>query len=728
MQALWSRAGQAHRCGCRVCESVVSSLGRRVTTAARPRKVTFVDIFTACYSSMLATAAIVDAVRKEDRRQEMDRQLEETRRELAQLQIRNLEASQTTSSTGSTQNEVTLPQMDQLWGAIKSLYTNRPYMKEIYNPATIRIDEFLNKIHTEQYECPDEATRNALRRTDYNHLEECIIREETDAAIRQRTPLNPNQLHNAGRTLSHLVQQLLKRADAHDKSNSPSPSFDEAIQLANEKTSFRYLVENDPERVIRNRIDLNSRLRKVVGSTLSLKEKVGRVCYNLMVSAYPADMHTYNTLIVAFDKHGYKYLSEPVVNSFYYYRRLRPTPSTFVAILNHYKTSGNYGRFLRSLASLAGLDGETGAKLRRRLADETSSERRKSSKIQTWTQTGDYFWEHAPLDKPLVEAAIQGLLHMKLFDQAAEFFVSCMKAKVVLGTHVIRQLFDECIVALDWRSAVRLIQGFTDCSSTWPSMLLGRDQDTSYLIGRIRVLLDLAGLRSVSGEVPRSTLDNLSISSHNFYQFLRDLTTADSTSQIEMPEPSAQTRDSALDPVSASKRRLLQIEALWKEQDSVGKMTRSIESKLLYPEFSSAFRMSMAFHIGNAVADQTVELNGEMMEIMSQLPLSERVERGFAECKTFQNSSNSRAEGGNIVEEMQELSRDIPAEEQDKEEVGMLLREEELDMLSAQNAITFKRMKANAAERKPLRARPMRLTAWPVADQQVGYLQNASFG
>src|SRR6478735_10718358 len=134
MQALWSRAGQAHRCGCRACETVVSSRGRRVTTAARPRKVTFADIFTACYSSMFATAAIVDAVRKEDRRQELDRQLEETRRELAQLQLRNLEASQTTNGIDSAQNEVTLHQMDHLWGAIKSLYTNRPYMKEIYNP------------------------------------------------------------------------------------------------------------------------------------------------------------------------------------------------------------------------------------------------------------------------------------------------------------------------------------------------------------------------------------------------------------------------------------------------------------------------------------------------------------------------------------------------------------------------------------------------------------------
>jgi hypothetical protein len=136
--------------------------------------------------------------------------------------------------------------------------------------------------------------------------------------------------------------------------------------------------------------------------------------------------------------------------------------------------------------------------------------------------------------------------------------------------------------------------------------------------------------------------------------------------------------------------------------------------------------MSMAFHIGNAAADQTVELDGEIMEVMSQLPLSERVERGITECKSFQGSNNSRAESGNIIEEVQELRRDTP-EEQGKAEAGRFLRDEGLDIISAHKATTVKRMNANAAERT-LRARPMRLTAWPVTEQQVGYLQRASFG
>ncbi|KAI1059204.1 hypothetical protein LB507_003550 [Fusarium sp. FIESC RH6] len=723
MQALWSRAGQAHRCGCRACETVVSTLGRRVTTAARPRKVTFADIFTACYSSMFATAAIVDAVQKEDRRQELDRQLEETRRELAQLKLRNLEASQRTTDNDSAHDDISLGQMNHLWESIKEIYTNRPFMKEIDKPATIRIDEFLNRVHIEQYERPDQETMDAYRRTDYDRLEQAIVREETDDSIPHRRPMNSKQLHNAGRTLNHLIQQLLKRANSHDKSGSPCPSFDEAVELANKSPSDKYLVESNIEMMKKNRVKLNHGLREVVGSpTLSLKEKVGRVCYNLLVSAYPADMHTYNTLIVAFDKQGYKYLSESVVNSFYYYRRLRPTPSTFVAILNHYKNSGNHGQFLRSLACVAGLDGETGAKLRRRLADSYEPSRAGRNKVQTWTQTGDYFWEHAPLDKPLIEATIQGLLHFKLFDQAASFFVSCMRARVTLSTQVIKQLFDECIVALDWRSAVRLIQGFAECVKTWPSMLLGRDQDTAYLISRVHVLLDITGLRGSGGEVSVSALDNLSISNPGFRRFLSDLAAASSTSQLE-------TQDSTTSLTSFSGRRLLQIEALWKEQDLVAKTTRSIESKLLYPDFSQDFRESMASHIGNTAVNNVVELNGEIMDLFSRLPRSAQAEQAITECKMFEDTSHLRfgstvVEGGDSVVEKMQTSRRTMTNEQ-VGETSVLLQEDGPDMLSKRKTIAVKRV--NAAERK-LRATPTRLTAWPVTDQHAGYLERASFG
>ncbi|KAM5342987.1 hypothetical protein ACJ41O_013953 [Fusarium nematophilum] len=731
MQSLWSRAGQAHRCGCRVCETAVSALGRRVTTAAaRPRKVTFAEIFTACYSSVFATAAVVDAVRKEDRKQELERQLEETRRELAELQmLRTLETNRITPTLDADQGELSLNQMDHLWQTLKDIYTNRPYMKEISKPVTLRVSEFLGRLQADHYKCPDEATMLALRQTDYERLERAIMDEEIDRRLPHREPLTRQHLHNDSRTIIHLVTQLLDRADAHDKSTAPSPSYDEARQLVSARSPPFTFTTIDPARARKNRITLNRRLREVVDSPeLGLKEKVGRVCYNLLVSAYPADMHTYNTLIVAFDKHGHKYLSEPLVNSFFYYRRLRPTPSTFVAVLNHYKTSNNHGKFLRALACITGLDAETGAKLGRRHVDDVIHmvpAGRRQTRDKGSTRTGDWIWEHAPLDKPLVEAVINGLLHFKLFDQAAAFFVSCMKAKVVLSTSTIKQLFDECILALDWKAAVRLIQGFTDCPNTWPTMLLNRNRATSYLISRLRVLLDLCGLRSSGELVSKSTLDNLAISSERFSRFQKALARADATSQLWLESSANESLHSTHDLISSSKSRLLQIEGLWKEQALVGRTTRSIESKLLGADFGRQFRASMALHVGNTATEQTLELNGELIDVLSQLPASKLVHETLVECQRFQ-SAVELASPSDAVEK-QAVSPVQPRKEEDVEEEAQVLF---ADQKPAETVLPEPRILA--AERigrapRGLKARPRRLITWPVPDERPAYLEQGQW-
>ncbi|RSL90696.1 hypothetical protein CDV31_015630 [Fusarium ambrosium] len=709
MQTLWSRAGQAHRCGCRVCETAISALGRRVTTASRPPKVTFADIFTACYSSMFATAAIVDAVKKEDRKQELDRQLEETRQELADLQmLRTRETKRITANLAAENEEASLSQMDVLWKALKDIYTDRPYMKEIDKPVTIRVSEFLNRLQTDHYKCPDEATMLALRQTDYESLEKAVKDEEIDQSLPRRTALTLRQLHNDSRTIVQLVTQLLDRAAAHDKSKSPSPSFHEARQMACEGVSYTF-DSIDPTGARKNRIKLNRRLREVVESPkLGLKEKVGRVCYNLLVSAYLPDMHTYNTLIVAFDKHGHKYISEAFVNSFFYYRRIMPTPSTFVAILNHYKNSQNHGRFLRALACITGLDPETGAKLRRRHVDDLTSIKAQTMKDRTSTRSGDWIWERAPLDKPLIEAVISGLLHFKLFDQAALFFVSCMKANVELGTNTIKQLFDECILALDWKAAVRLIQGFTNCPNTWQSMLMNRNENTTYLISRLHVLLDLVGLRISGDQVPESTLDNLSISTPGFHRFLDALAKVDSTSQLQLKGSTTQL-------VHSSESRLLQIEAIWKEQAFVTNTTRSIESKLLYPDFRPQFRESMALHIGNTAVKQTLELNQELIDILSQMPISSRVLEALIMCEGLVSGDKRRPK-----KEKKQLKRGARA--QLREERAAIVLPEPIAMSAGRTIRTTGQFGP-----VQMRARPRRLITWPVPDQRPAYLEQGQW-
>lgn len=618
MQSLWARAGQAHRCGCRACSTAVGAVGRRATGAAGRRKATFAEIFTACYSSVFATAAIVDAVRKDDRRKELDRQLEEARRELSELQERG--ASPSSSKSEANPTNLSIQQMDTLWKSLKTIYRNRPFMKEIDKPATITASELVDGLKHEYYNVAGQPSLNALRKTDYEQLERAILAEEGDSQISFRESQNQAQLLRESLSIEHLVRQLLNRAELFDEGATASPSFDEARGLAAKgypKFSFRSI---DQDKAAKNTSALNSQIRSLVDTKdLSLKEKIGRVCYNLLISAHPPDMHTYNTLIVAFDKSGQHAFSDALVYSFFHGRLLKPTPSTFTAILNHYKATNNHGQFLRALACLTGLDGKTGGKIRRRHVSDIEhwGMQKWASNSKLRTCTGNWVWDHVPLNLPLAETILTGLLQFKLFDDAASFFVSCMRSGVALSTRTVRHLFDECVAALDWRAAVTLVRGLSNSLKRWEVLILQENNDAAaYIVGRLFALIDLCGLGNNGQEPSEKCLANLDISGPKLTRLLESLSKAN----LLLPEVytgSFQAPDSGADAAtSLSKSRLLQLESMWKEYEFVRKTTSSIESKLLYPEFSSEFRSSMAMHIGTTAIQRSLMLGQELEDAL----------------------------------------------------------------------------------------------------------------
>ncbi|KAG5931087.1 hypothetical protein E4U53_001950 [Claviceps sorghi] len=620
MQSLWARAGQAHHCGCRACSTAVGNIGRRATGVAARRRATFAEIVTACYSSVFATAAVVDAVRKDDRRKELDRQLEEARRELGELQERSSSSSSSNSSLVETiSSQLTLQQMDVLWRAYKGIYRDRPFMKEIHKPATVTASELIKRLKTELYDAVSEPSLCAMRKTDYERLEREIAAEELDGRFHDRQPRSQRQLRQDSLSTEHLVQQLLYRAEIFDKgATTQSPAFDEARSLADRGCSNYSFPSIDPPRAVKNTSSLNSQIRALVSAEhISFKERIGRICYNLLVSAYPPDMRTYNTLIVAFDKHGYHAFSDALVYSFFHRRLLKPTPSTYAAVLNHYKSSNNHGQFLRVISCLAGLDKWTGAKIRRRHINDVAQ----MPLLQTWaadtrlrTRAGQWYWEHGPLSPRLVEMTIQGLLHFKLFADAATLFLSCVRSGVALSTQTITHLFDECVAALDWKAAIRMVRGLMFSLQEWKTLLSQVDEATAaYLLSRTSALIDLSGLGNIGSEEPSPTrLENLFVSPHKRTQFLEFMAEANPLFPDKHWAGFQRPANGVCDEVLASKRRLLQIESLWKEYEHVRKTTNSIESKLLYPHFSIAFRTSMALHIGAHATRRSSELCLEM--------------------------------------------------------------------------------------------------------------------
>ncbi|KAI9789961.1 MAG: hypothetical protein M1833_002128 [Piccolia ochrophora] len=90
MQSLWARATQlGPRCRCPLCHSTPTLASRRATTVVSRRAVTLGEAFTCFYSTILATATIIDGKYKDDRRNEWDRLIKETNKEVDALRKEN---------------------------------------------------------------------------------------------------------------------------------------------------------------------------------------------------------------------------------------------------------------------------------------------------------------------------------------------------------------------------------------------------------------------------------------------------------------------------------------------------------------------------------------------------------------------------------------------------------------------------------------------------------------
>lgn len=607
MQSLWNRASQAHRCGCRACSTAVNALGKRATTAAGRRKATFAEVFTACYSSVFASAAIIDAVRKDERRKDLDQQLDEARQELADLKEhgKSLRSRSTTEADG-----LSAKQMDILWKAMKQVYNERPYLKDIRLATAASPARPIDSIRRNYYNSPTETELRKGRKIDWAALEQAIL-DESNMYAAPGTRTETQLRHETTRFLS-MIEQLLKRANRMERTKKWSPGHQEAWKLLKTNPSNFTFRSINPESAKEATQALNESLRDILASPLPPKEKIGRICYNMMVSPHVPDVHTYNTLIAGFDKRGYFELSDAVIYSFFHGRYIRPTESTFIAILNHNKALDQPAPFLLNIARITGLDSERGAKIRKRHEESMQRDFEKawaSKNRHSKTQTGDYIMEHMPLNRALVEEMLNGLLRFKLFEQAAVLFVGCLKGGVMLGGKVVRQVLDECIAALDWSASVQLLRGMSEFGQQFREMVLDGGEDGAYMINRVHVLLDLCGIDTREQGALSLAAQRVRVSPKLLSSFLDSL---DGMSIVMEPPSGVHTYE-------ANKSRMLQLESIRKEYIKVRRATVSIESKLLNADHEQEFREDCALHVAESALGQAEMLSAEFAKLTTTL-------------------------------------------------------------------------------------------------------------
>ncbi|KAH9224511.1 hypothetical protein DL95DRAFT_378128 [Leptodontidium sp. 2 PMI_412] len=332
MQVLWSRAAQAKTsCSCRSCLHTATNLARRTTTAVGKRRVRVSDVVTACYSTILATAAVADMRRKEERRNEWDRVIAEARDGTSTLEL---------SSGRPDQIDATDTNVSTVFISNRKMSTSNFKPIALGTPTT----------------GPESALEIKLRKIGSRLEDEfCFVGEEPDPELPSREPMNPLHLEKTQEMIARLAYKFLTAS----KIFSADPFLggeDIQQQTLQMKERLQALMDgfsnlpsyewNDIDEVYDERDALNRSLHTLCRNTVandraSINLMLAKVSYNLLVSTSPPSRVTYNILLAEFIRLGKPGLAQIVVNSFMHDSELKPSRTTVRLILDHYRTKGD---------------------------------------------------------------------------------------------------------------------------------------------------------------------------------------------------------------------------------------------------------------------------------------------------------------------------------------------------------------------------------------------------
>jgi hypothetical protein len=454
MQTIWSRAAQAQAsCRCRVCLHTTNTLVRRSTTAASRQKVSAADIFTACYTTILGAAAIIDANRKDARRKELDESLERAKAALNDMGIKD--------ATGPSEDHGPDRSLDAAGKGTRCADTAGE--KSTRDVSTILGE--LGQLAAAAFPLISSPSWNRSQ-LDWIHVEAAVAAEEKDFLIHLRHPKNEGQLAKTTRTVEALVQSLLWQArqtqNAESQTQNPPGKsqgdllLDEAESLLGAYPMYRS-VHVEPEAATKDREYLSTTFRRILNGTSDAKEAVGKICYNLLVSNAAPNIHNYNTLIAGFNRIRRPDLAQSVVESYLDQTRWPATQQTIVCLLNHARGTNDLTLFREVVGRMRGA-AEDGMHLR--IFDKASLHNELGWKwMENATERKHAYVERATRGVEIFDSLIRGWLHFDQIQTAGMAFVACLRNKQLIPAETLDELLSECLSVLDQNAARVIIEG-----------------------------------------------------------------------------------------------------------------------------------------------------------------------------------------------------------------------------------------------------------------------------
>ncbi|KAI1364824.1 hypothetical protein F5Y08DRAFT_305858 [Xylaria arbuscula] len=454
MQTLWSRAAQAQSvCRCRICLHSTHAVTRRSTTAASKRRFTFADIFTACYGTILGTATFIDARHKNQRREQLDAELDRARAALNKLDVGprqetvNGEAGAPLAAmSAETPSLSELSAFLQPWRGDESV---RPLLEELKSLCNLKFRPLARQTWMQ-------------KQLDWVNLEAAVAAEEFNRSLRVQEPQTAASLADTTIAVLSLVDRLLqltevpKRRRWEGEAQTTCHAENIIAELDDLKRKLDYpsyqFPTADPDYAWHVRSCLNSSIRRVFHQAVTSRETVGRICYNLLTAGVPPSIHTYNTLIVGFNRMQRPDLAQVVVDSYLDKTTLSATDQTLICLLSHYQGPGGKEGFREAVQKMRGVR-EDGLHFATICND---------SDAFNWTRTRRRGRPKANRTDVTFDHLIRGWIYHEELGIACMTFVACLRNGASLPVYTLCDLFKGCLAAADFSSARKLLTGIID--------------------------------------------------------------------------------------------------------------------------------------------------------------------------------------------------------------------------------------------------------------------------
>jgi hypothetical protein len=506
MQALWSRAAQTRSsCRCSSCLHAVTTIARRTTTVASKRRLTFSDLFTACYSTILATAAVADARAKEDRRKEWDRVIAEAKFGMPTKEPEVLQ------EIYPQRNSKPLAPND-IFGS-HGPQSSSSLLSPVWNGTNWVIPLPLeSKLQTlgSQLKQPSRESVNSLSDESETRSPEDLYSEwldNLDSELPDREPKKQLHLDKMEQHIAWLVDRFLLKADIFSIQDIPQGSYDCNIrrqmkemaqrieQLKKGFTQLPAYTWDDMEAVSEQRSSLHRALtalcRKTSPDESSIRLMLAKICYNLLISTAPPNMTTYNILLSELNRLQRPDLAQIVLHSFFFESKYKPRKSSVILMIEHCSAKKDRRGLQAIIQRMRGANGDM--RVRKRAVIDLPN-----PSIKDWALTNKVIHrdgclsQKTPRDPQVFDALISASLSLLGVKSAILYIRAALREHGHVSSETLCKVIGACCAQFNFQRGVSLLRTIL---SLWKD---GRDPEEIFCSRKVRFhihrLLSLCGV------------------------------------------------------------------------------------------------------------------------------------------------------------------------------------------------------------------------------------------